>query len=67
MLSILFVKTSPPTIFIDIRKTVRRPRTDDVFSDDEHERSPPMTITLDIAFVIDIRGECKAGVTFITT
>ena len=68
MANILWVTIKPPKILMDARITAKNPKVDDM---------PPMLgpaatkaptiITLEIALVTDIKGECSAGVTFQTT
>ena len=59
------VNTKPPTMLIDANTTAKNPSHDEVCA--PAAKIPPIIITLEIALVTDISGECKAGVTFNTT
>ena len=68
MANILWVTIKPPKMLMDARTTAKNPKVDDI---------PPMLgpaatkaptiMTLEMALVTDIKGECRAGVTFQTT
>jgi hypothetical protein len=72
MASILWVTKKPPKIFIAARDIAKNPKILEVLKTlSELPANPamiaPTIITDEIAFVIDIKGVCKEGVTLHTT
>ena len=67
--SILCVTIKPPKIFTEAKTIAKKPTSDakKFGSLGPAAISAPTIITLEIAFVTPIRGECKAGVTDHTT
>tara|TARA_B100001175_G_scaffold308572_1_gene309174 strand:- start:1146 stop:1364 length:219 start_codon:yes stop_codon:yes gene_type:complete len=72
MASILWVTKKPPKIFIDAKDIAKKPKILEVLKIlSEFPARPaiiaPTIITDEIAFVTDIKGVCKEGVTLQTT
>jgi hypothetical protein len=67
--TILCVNTNPPTILTAASITESKPKIDEreQHNDDFATTIPPTIMTLEMALVTAINGECRAGVTFITT
>ena len=70
--NILWVTRNPPNIFIAANDIAKKPNKLDVLNIvSELPANPaiiaPTIITEDIAFVTDIKGVCKEGVTLQTT
>ena len=72
MANILCVTKNPPKIFIAANPIAKKPKTLDVLNmlsrlPDKPAIMAPTIITDEIAFVTDISGVCKEGVTLHTT
>ncbi len=70
--NILWVTKNPPKIFIEANDIAKNPKILEVLNivsefPDNPAMIAPTIITEEIAFVTDIRGVCKDGVTLHTT
>ena len=75
MASILLVNMNPPTILMAVKKTANNPNHEVIETTPSLKEQTEIAAasiattitTLEIAFVIDIKGAWRAGVTFDTT
>ena len=70
--NILWVTRKPPNIFIEAKINAKKETIFETILNDPEDSVPiaiiaPTMITAEIAFVTDMRGVCKAGVTDQTT
>jgi hypothetical protein len=66
--NILWVTINPPKMLMEASTTAKNPKVVEIPPMlGPAARRAPTIMTLEIALVTDIRGECKAGVTFQTT